>query len=151
MSNIKDKLVEIAQKGIDDNATIDYEETVTLERSDFDNACEEIADEIIEKLPELLEDSGWVKLPFSLGEEVYCIENDNLQDLRKTADEQPKPFFKISKGIVCNYVLNVINDKIYINVERGMSTCSFSIDTKMIFRTQAEAEAKLAELKGAGK
>lgn len=101
------------------------------------------------RLKALETDSEWVKLPFSLGEGVYCIENDNLQDLRKTADEQPNPFYKIRKGIVCNYVLNDINDKVYIIVEHGRSTRSFSIDTKMIFRTQAEAEAKLAELKGA--
>ncbi|MEG2116344.1 MAG: hypothetical protein RRZ69_01515 [Clostridia bacterium] len=134
MSNIKDKLVEIAQKGIDDNATIDYEETATLERNDFDNACEEIADEIIEKLPELLADSEWVKLPAQIGDTIYFTSGDEIKQL-----------------LIRKIRLNGSNYITYFGYDPNDKSRK-EINVYECYRiTKAEAEAKLAKLKGAVK
>ncbi|MEG2540828.1 MAG: hypothetical protein RSB59_03535, partial [Clostridia bacterium] len=81
MSNIKDKLIEIAKRGVAYNATeFSDEEVILYNGNDFDHACEAIADEIIENLPELLADSEWVKLPCKVGDIVYVILYDKVYE-----------------------------------------------------------------------
>lgn len=113
MNNIKDKLIEIAKK---------------------EWTCEEMADSIIENLPELLADSEWVRLPCKVGNEVWVIRYyDN----------------KLCKGKICSIIIREIEPLFEINVydEFGYRVGTIG-QTENIFYTKAEAEAKLAELKG---
>lgn len=137
MSNIKDKLIEIAKKAIANNAIMEDDCIMELDCNDLDNACEEIADSIIEKLPEILADSEWVKLPCKVGQDVWFIRYyDN----------------KICEGKICSIINREIEPLFEINIcDKFGSRVGTIGQIENIFYTQAEAETKLAKMKGAVK
>lgn len=141
MNNIKDKLIEIAKEAIASNAEVFEDNCVTLYDNDFDNACEDIADEIIEKLPELLADSEWVKLPCKVGGEVWFIIHSGFCEFN----------INIKPRIANEIILNEAGVKIHSVGDKSIEDIEWGYIGDTVFLTKAEAEAKLAEIKGAKK
>ncbi|MEG1529850.1 MAG: hypothetical protein RR405_05785, partial [Clostridia bacterium] len=113
---------------------------IAFEEDEYDCICNEIADIIIEKLPELLADSEWITTPFKIDDDVWFVDKYKLKVRKGRIYE-----YTITRGSTDEpcYEISYKDNSVY-----GGDTYSTSYD---IFYTRAEAKAKLAELKGVKK
>lgn len=129
MSNKKDKLIEVIRAS-------GYGYFITHKAVDVEDCLKATADSIIANLPELLADSEWVKLPCKVGDIVYVIMYDKIYEAE------------------CNYIdINRIG-KTWVDLAPTLYPTAHTVYNiqdlnEAWFLTQAEAESKLAELKGA--
>jgi len=81
-----------------------------------------------------------IELPYKAGEMVWVLVEDVIQDMTKTADEQPKPFYKIVKSTVDCFLIK--EDKIiYILPYLG------HFEVSRVFKSREAAEARLKKLR----
>lgn len=82
------------------------------------------------------------ELTYNIGDTLYCIYKDSLQDMKKSANKQPKPFLRITEAKInsilidkngIRYLLNIVNPSTAFESEFG----------KTVFPTKAEAEKAL--------
>ena len=95
------------------------------------------------KLIKLIDEGKLIYLPCKVGKTVYCIYKDRLQDVKKVANEQPKPFYKVKENTIrqimidCNNELRLFFDSIYPATEWTKNI------GKTVFLTREEAEKSI--------
>lgn len=125
MSNKKDKLIEVIRAS-------GYGYFITHKAVDVEDCLKATADSIIANLPELLADSNWVRLPAKIGETIYYTSGDEIKQL-----------------IIRKIRLNGDNYITYFGYDPNNKNRK-ELNVYECYRiTEAEAEAKLAKLKGA--
>lgn len=93
-----------------------------------------------------LADGRMVELPCKVGDTVYGIIVDRLQDMKKSANEQPIPFLRIADGIAESFLIRKDRVNIYFQTKsRGLPMCYSCDFNKTVFLTEPEALLKLGE------
>lgn len=85
------------------------------------------------------EEGRLVVLPCKVGDTVYAVTRERLQDMKKSANEQPKPFLEVREHTISTIVINNTGVRAFAN-----SYCLYLGEFgKTVFLTRAEAERAL--------
>lgn len=84
----------------------------------------------------------FVKLPCKVGDTLYCLYKDRIQDMKKSANEQPKPVFRITEGKINSILIDKNGVRYLLNIVMP-STAFESEFGKTVFLTKEDAEKAL--------
>lgn len=86
----------------------------------------------------------FAKLRCKVGDTLYCLYKDRIQDMKKSANEQPKPVFRITEGKINSILIDKNGVRYLLNIVMP-STAFESEFGKTVFLTKEDAEKAIRE------